>query len=230
MTERTHLQTLSDRLEEQASKAPPEVLERIKAAQAGIAESGLTPGLDVGEKAPDFSLPDATGRTVSLYERLRDGPVVLSFYRGEWCPYCNIELRALQEALPDIREQHGSLVAISPQSPGDADTVIKKQNLEFDVLSDADQDVIKQYRVQYRVPDAVQEISLNILKNDVSQRNADGTWNLPIPATFVIDTDAIVRARHVSTNYMTSRMEPSEIVKILMHVKGEGREPAGERR
>lgn len=218
MTERTRL---SERLEEQASKARPDVIERIKRAQAEVEEAAVAPGLEVGEKAPDFSLPDAKGRTVSLYERLRDGPVVLSFYRGEWCPYCNIELRALQEALPEIRQRHGSLVAVSPQAPDHSLSVTEKQNLEFDVLSDADQKAIEEYGVRYRVPEEVQQINLDIMKKDVSQQNADGTWNLPVPATYVIDTDGIVRARHVSTNYMTSRMEPSEIIEALERIAGE---------
>jgi peroxiredoxin len=207
--------TLRERLAAQAGKAPPEVIDRIKAAQAEVEESGIAPGLEVGDLAPEFSLPDATGRPVSLRERLADGPVVLSFYRGEWCPYCNIELRALQEVLPDLREEGASLVAISPQKPDDALTVSEKQRLEFDVLSDSDQTVIREYRVQYRVPAPVEEISLEVLKNDVSKRNADGTWNLPVPATFVVDQNGVITARHVSANYMTSRMEPSEIVEAV---------------
>lgn len=206
---------LNEQLARQAGKAPPEIIDKIKAAQAEVEESGVAPGLAVGDVAPDFSLSDATGRAVRLRERLSQGPVVLSFYRGEWCPYCNLELHALQEVLPDLREAGASLVAISPQTPDDALTATEKQGLEFDVLSDANQDVIREYRVHYPVPEAVQEISLEILKNDVSQRNADGTWNLPVPATFVIDTDGVIRASHVSTNYMASRMEPLEIIEAL---------------
>lgn len=206
---------LNEQLTGQAGKAPPEVLDKIKAAQSEVEESGVAPGLAVGDVAPDFSLPDATGRPVSLRERLSQGPVVLSFYRGEWCPYCNIELRALQGVLHDLRDEGASLVAISPQTPDDALTVAEKHGLEFDVLSDADQEVIMDYRVHYRVPETVQEISREVLRNDVSQRNANGTWNLPVPATFVIDTYGVIRERHVSTNYMTSRMEPSEIIEAL---------------
>lgn len=175
-------------------------------------------GLGVGEPAPDFTLPDATGRRVSLSERLKEGPVVLSFYRGEWCPYCNLELRALHEALPKFREYDANLIAISPQRPDDALTLSEKHGLEFDVLSDSRQQVIQAYRLQYSVPDAVQKISLEVLKNDVSKRNADGTWNLPLPATLVIDQEGVVRAMHVSGDYMTSRMEPSEIIAALKEV------------
>jgi peroxiredoxin len=215
--------SLREQLAAQAGKAPPEVIERIKAAQAEVEESGVATGVEVGDLAPDFALPDASGRTVSLNERLADGPVVLSFYRGEWCPYCNIELHALQEVLPELRELGASLVAISPQTPDDALTVSEKQGLEFDVLSDRDQSVIREYHVQYRVPPAVQEVSLEVLKNDVSERNADRTWNLPVPATFVIDQNGVIIARHVSANYMTSRMEPSEIVRAVRKSNEAGR-------
>lgn len=214
---------LNEQLAEQAGKAPPEVIEKIKAAQAEVEEAVVAPGLEIGDVAPDFTLPDATGQPVDLYEWLKQGPVVLSFYRGEWCPYCNIELRTLQELLPQIRELGASLIAISPQTPDEALTATEKQNLEYAVLSDADQEVIGKFRVRYLVPQTVQDISLNILNNDLTQRNADGSWNLPVPATFVIDTDTVIRARHVSTNYMTSRMEPSEIVEALEEIRNEER-------
>jgi peroxiredoxin len=216
--QRRKRRTLAEQLAEQASAAPPEVIESIKAAQAQVEESGVAAGLAVGEPAPDFTLPDATGRPVRLSERLKNGPVVLSFYRGEWCPYCNLEMRALREALPEFREYHANLIAISPQAPDDALTLSDKHGLEFDVLSDTRQQVIQEYRLQYRVPDAVQKISLEVMKNDVSKRNADGTWNLPLPATVVIDQEGVVRAIHVSGDYMTSRMEPSKIIAALKRI------------
>jgi len=227
MNRGTNPPKLNERLAEQAGKAPGGVIETIKAAQAEVEESSVAPGLEVGDVAPDFTLSDATGQSISLYERLKDGPVVLSFYRGEWCPYCNIELRALQELLSEIRELGASLIAISPQTPDDALTVTEKQDLEYAVLSDPAQEVISAFRVRYLVPETVQEISLNILNNDLTKRNADGTWNLPLPATFVIDPDGVIRARHVSANYMTSRMEPSEIIHALESIRSDGPDSEG---
>jgi peroxiredoxin len=228
MTRRINAPQLNERLEEQAAKAPPGVIDRIKAAQDEVTEAGTAPGLEIGDVAPNFVLPDATGKPVSLYERLEKGPVILSFYRGEWCPYCNLELKALQEILPDLRKQAASLIAVSPQTPDDAMTLSEKQNLEFDVVSDADQHVIRDYRVRYHVPDAVQEISLQVMKTDVSEKNADRSWNLPVPATFIIDTDRVIRAHHVSTHYMDSRMEPSEILEALEEIGAEGRDQGDE--
>lgn len=224
---KTNPPKLNEQLEAHAGNAPPEVIGRISAAQKEVEEAGVAPGLGVGDVAPNFVLPDATAKPVSLYDRLEEGPVVLSFYRGAWCPYCNLELNAIQEIMPNLREQAASLIAISPQTPDDAMTVKEKQNLDFDVLSDTDQHVIKEYRVQYRVPDAVQEISLDIMKNDVSEKNADGSWNLPVPATFVIDENRVIRARHVSTNYMTSRMEPSTILEALNEIETESSTEGG---
>ena len=107
---------------------------------------GAAPGLAVGEQASLFSLPDATGQMVELAARLEQGPVVLSFYRGEWCPFCNLELRALQAALPRLRARGASLIAISPQSPDHSLSITEKAGLTFDVLSDARQQVIRAYR------------------------------------------------------------------------------------
>src|ERR1700726_5235511 len=97
--------------------------------------------LQVGQKAPDFTLPNATGGEVSLSSLLEQGPVVLSFYRGEWCPFCNLELRALQAALPRLRARGASLIAISPQSPDHSLSITEKAGLTFDVLSDARQQI-----------------------------------------------------------------------------------------
>jgi peroxiredoxin len=193
---------------------PDEVTAVIEAANEGIERSGVAPGVAVGEPAPTFRLPSPTGAPVSLTSRLEQGPVVVSFYRGEWCPYCNTELRALQTALPRITALGACLIAISPQRPDDALSVTEKHQLAFDVLSDADQQVIRAYRLQYSFPSDLKDLYLKAFKNDISAENADGTWNLPIPATFVIDRAGVVRARHVAVDYRT-RMEPDEIIAAL---------------
>src|SRR6266542_3595305 len=108
-------------------------MDRIKSAIEEIAASGPAPGLSVGAKAPDFTLPDQLGRPVSLQERLATGPVVLAFYRGEWCPFCNTRLRALQEVLPEIKAKGASLLAISPQAPDHALSIAEKAGLAFEV-------------------------------------------------------------------------------------------------
>lgn len=140
--------------------------------------------------------------------------MVLSFCRGEWCPFCNLELKALQEILPEIQAAGASLVAISPQVPDNALSLTEKHGLKFEVLSDSTQKAIREYKLKFTVPQEVQEVYEGVFDLDVARQNADGSWDLPIPATFVLDRAWIVRARHVSMNYMT-RMEPEEIVKAL---------------
>ncbi|MGH9185476.1 MAG: peroxiredoxin-like family protein [Acidimicrobiales bacterium] len=171
------------------------------------------PGVPIGERAPDFVLPDANGGKVALRDRLAAGPVVVSFYRGAWCPYCNTELRALQGALDDITARGTSLVAISPQAPDASLPLVEQLELGFDVLSDLDQTVSRAYSLQFELAPALRA-TYPKLGMDLTQHNADGSWHLPVPATFVLDTDGIVRARHVDPNYL-ERMPVDDILTAL---------------
>jgi peroxiredoxin len=205
---------LQRQLEQIDAQIPEPVAERVTAAIAEVEASGAVPGLAVGDQAPEFSLPDALGRAISLRERLSAGPVVLVFYRGEWCPYCNTYLRALQAALPEITSRGASLVAVSPQSADHSLSLAEKAELGFDVLSDVDQAVIRAYKVQFTAPADLQDVHVNVFHVDLRDHNADRSWHLPVPATFVIDRAGVVRAAHISADYRT-RMEPSDIVAAL---------------
>lgn len=197
-----------------AARAQAPIAARIDAALDEVATSGAAPGLEVGDNAPVFVLPNAVGQAVDLRQRLESGPVVLSFYRGEWCPYCNLELRALQAALTRFKAYAASVIAISPQAPDHALSVAAKNALTFDVLSDTDQAVIRAYRLQFTIPADLKDLYLNTFHNDLTTQTADGSWALPIPATFVIDRGGIIRARHMSVNYRT-RMDPDDIEAAL---------------
>lgn len=205
---------LSTRLDAVTAQIPPEINERIDRALAEVSASGVAPGLAVGERAPGFTLPDALGKDVSLADRLDAGPVVLQFYRGDWCPYCNLHLRALQAALPEIRKRGASVVAISAQSPDHSLSLTAKAELEFDVLSDVDQRVIRDYRLQFTLPADLQSIHLNAFGVDLRAQNADGSWTLPVPATFVISTDGTIVAAGLDVDYR-ARLEPSAILDSL---------------
>jgi peroxiredoxin len=205
---------LTRQLAEFAAKIPDPVATRLRAASDETTASGVAPGLAVSERAPDFTLPNVLGEPVGLARRLAQGPVVLSFYRGEWCPFCNLELRALQAALPRFEAYGASLVAISPQTPDHSLSATEKNELSFDVLSDVHQEVIAAYRVQFTVPADLKDLHLEVFHNDLAIHTADGSWDLPIPATFVIDRSGIVRARYVSADY-TTRMDPAEIEAAL---------------
>jgi peroxiredoxin len=174
---------------------------------------GDVPGVEVGETAPAFALPGATGDTVDLHERLQHGPVVISFYRGAWCPYCNTELTQLQAALEAITDRGASLLAISPQAPDASLPLAERLELGFDVLSDLDQSVTKAYRLQFELAPALKAIYPK-LGMDLTRHNADGSWHLPVPGTFVLDRDGVVRARHVDPNYL-ERMPVDDILTAL---------------
>jgi peroxiredoxin len=208
------LARLSTQLDAVSDQVPAEIDARIAAAIAEVGASGTAPGLAVGDRAPGFRLPDATGKEVSLADRLDAGPVVLQFYRGDWCPYCNLHLRALQTALPEIRKRGASLIAISPQSPDHSLSLTEQAELEFDVLSDVDQHVIRDYRLQFTLPADLQSVHLNIFSLDLRAQNADGSWNLPVPATFVISPDGTIVTAGVQVDYRT-RLEPSVILESL---------------
>ncbi len=190
---------------------PAEVSRKIGDAMARLDANRIAPGLEIGEKAANFELPDMAGREVSLEERLNQGPVVLTFYRGAWCPVCNLQLLALQRALRDIRLLGASLIAVSPD---DSEPTPQDTQLEFDVLTDKDQGVIREYKLQYRVPPELHQIYTGVFDIDVSSYNADGSWNLPVPGTFVIDRAGIIRNRHVTADYL-KRMEPEDVIAAL---------------
>ena len=179
----------------------------------GLRTSGAVPGIEIGELAPEFVLPDATGTKVALRDLLAIGPVVVSFYRGAWCPYCNTELQALQGSLDAIKDRGASLVAISPQAPDASLSLVERLELGFDVLSDLEQSVSSAYGLQFELTPALQAIYPK-LGMDLTQHNADGSWHLPVPATFVLDSAGIVRARHVDPNYL-ERMPVDDILAAL---------------
>lgn len=194
-----------------AAAIPADIAAKLRAANQELAMSGSVPGLEVCEEAPGFELPDQLGRSVSLSGQLDLGPVVLVFYRGDWCPFCNLTLRALQNELDELHALGASLLAVSPQSPDHALSLTEKQELGFPVLSDRDQSTIAAYRLQYLVPSDLQVLYAENFGNDLREQNADGTWRLPVPATFVIDRGGVIRARFVDPDY-TKRMEPADVL------------------
>lgn len=212
--------SLTEELAEMAVKSgmPDEIATVIAQGNKEIADAGIAPGLAIGDTAPDFTLPDASGEPVTLSDRLADGAVVLSFYRGDWCPYCNTELRAQHAVMPQIRDLGATLIAISPQSPDHAAGLLDGEDLDFDVLSDKGQAVAAAYRVRFTLPAGVRDLYENTFKLDISKSNAGGEWDLPVPATFVIDRDGTVAARHVSTDYRT-RMDPADILAALRSLR-----------
>lgn len=207
-------QELDTRRANSAQKSPPE---RSAAFQRGVDQliaAGIADrAVKEGDIAPDFTLPNARGDQVSLYARLARGPVVLAFYRGGWCPYCNIQLRAYQAMLPELQSIGASLMAISPEPPDASLTTTEKNELEFDVLSDINSDAGRAYRLMFELSDELKTYYTN-MGNDLAKRNADGKWHLPIPATYVIDTSKRVILAYVDADYR-NRLEPADIITAL---------------
>ena len=175
------------------------------------------PGLHVGDEAPDFTLPNAFGKTVRLRDLLAEGAVVLTFYRGAWCPYCNLQLRGLQEALPAIEREGARLVAVTPQKPDKSREQVAKDGYAFEILSDLDDQVIKAYRLYFEVPSDLRDVYQRLLSLDLAEYNGGGRYVLPVPATFVIGRDWLVRAAYADVDYRM-RMEPAAIVAALKAV------------
>jgi peroxiredoxin len=200
--------------QEIAGQAPAELVDGFTSAAARLDALDFgSRAPQVGGEAPDFALPAGNGESVRLSALLRRGPVVLIFYRGEWCPYCNLQLRTFQAHLAEF-EQHGAqVVAVSPQKPDHSLSMMEKNELGFLVLSDVGGTVLERYGLKYEVDAEVRSL-LESVGNDVSVYNGAAGWALPAPATFLIDQRGDVRYAHVRGDW-TERAEPSEVLAIL---------------
>ncbi len=169
--------------------------------------------LRVGDIAPDFVLPDASGRDVRLSDLLGIGPVAVSFYRGAWCPYCNIELRALQEALDRFLDVGATLVAISPNLPDGSMTVVERHGLEFPVLSDVGNSIASEFGLVFRVQDDL-VAEYRDMGIDVGRSNGGTEWEIPLPATYVVDQDQTIVYAFVDADYR-KRAEPADVIAAI---------------
>jgi peroxiredoxin len=192
------------------AEAQAEIFRHIREQQ----QSNIAFGLKEGDKAPNFTLANPLGEHVTLYDELAKGPVVLIFYRGSWCPFCNIQLRAYQRFLPEIRKYGGRLIAVSPQSPDHSLSQKEKEELTFQVLSDPNGRVAGKYNILFELPDYLQNTYKNTLKRDLAEFNNTDRWVLPVPATYIIDKEGIIRFAHVDPDFM-KRMEPQDIIDQL---------------
>lgn len=196
------------------NKASPETIQTMAQATADLKASGIeNRALGVGDAAPAFSLPNAHGEEVRLSDLLGRGPVVVSLYRGGWCPYCNLELRALKEKLPEIEALGASLVAIAPEKPDKVAETGARHALEFEVLSDQGNRVSRQFGLVFSLPESIRAIYAGF-GTDLPAYNGDDRFELPLPATYVIRPDGEIAYAFVDADY-TRRMEPAEIVEVL---------------
>jgi peroxiredoxin len=169
--------------------------------------------IGVNDTAPDFALPNPAGKSIVLKDLLRSGPVVLTFYRGGWCPYCNIQLRAYQGALAQITALGGRLVAISPQLPDNSLDTASKNTLTFDVLSDVGNKVSRSYGLVYSLPEEIRSV-LRSNNKALPSINGDESWELPVPATYVVARDQRVALAYIEVDYR-KRPEPEALLTCL---------------
>ena len=197
-----------------AKHAPPEVIVTLGAELEKLATSQIAKrALAVGAVAPDFTLPDARGASVTLAKVLARGPAIVTFYRGGWCPFCDLQLRSYQSVLADIHARGAELIAISPQTPDYSLSDVEKKQLAFPVLSDIGNRVARMYGLVYKLSDVLQKLQTGF-GNPIPKFNGDESWELPMPGTFVLDRNGRVVLAHVDPNYMV-RLEPAAILDAL---------------
>jgi len=183
------------------------VTEELKSS--GIVERVLARGA----KAPEFTLPDADGKLVSSRDLLARGPLVISFFRGRWCPFCVAEAEALNRILAQIEQSGASLVAISPQDVRQNSFMRDQHKLGYPLLSDSGNGVARQFGLVYSLPQYQQELFQSVFIN-LPFIHSHPAWELPLPATYVLNSDGTVRWHWMSADY-TERAEPGEIVAVL---------------
>ncbi len=182
-----------------------------------IASNFLAKALKTGDTVANFILPDASGRLVSLYETLKQGPVILVFYRGGWCPYCNLELRAYQRLLPQIRDAGVQLMAISSQSPDASLSTQEKNALAYPVLSDGRNSAASSFGILFKLPPTLAALYKE-LGHDLPKLHSAGTWELPVPATYVISQNHTILHHDVDVDYR-KRMEPADALAVITALK-----------
>jgi peroxiredoxin len=202
---------LDARKAESMKKTPPERAAAAQKAIDDVTASGiLQRAMKKGDKAPDFELGNASGQKIKLSDYLKKGAVVLTWYRGGWCPYCNLSLNALQERLAEFKATGANLLALSPELPDKSMTTKEKQHLQFEVLSDINNTVARQYGVAYKLPESIKDG----YKKTLMTYNGNEGDELPLAATYIIDQSGMIRYVFVSADYR-ERAEPAELLNML---------------
>ncbi|MCA3260530.1 MAG: AhpC/TSA family protein [Telmatospirillum sp.] len=169
-----------------------------------------------GAAFPQLALPDQLGRPVDLGMLADERPLVIVFYRGGWCPYCNLELRAYQQKLAEIHAAGARLVAVTPETPDNALSTVEKNDLDFDVLSDVQGALADALGIRFRLSPEIEALYRKF-GHDLPTHNGDGEWSLPIPATYVVERGGRIAYVHVDPDYR-KRAEPAAVLAALAHL------------
>lgn len=197
-----------------SEQLPKEVLERVGIEIGKLSNSGiLDSALKVGEEAPEFDLGDSKGNTVHLESLLEEGPLTIAFIRGNWCPFCNIAFKHLQNIKEELRKARRNIIIISPQLPEKSAQLIAENNYDFEMLYDKENKVAKRFGVAFKLSEGLKDLYQNVFEIPMVEFNGNEDWELPIPATFVIDKDKIITYASINPNWM-ERAEPSEYLDV----------------
>ena len=195
-------------------KMPAEVLDLMARTTAELKDTGIeNRALGTGDRMPDFTLPNQHGEMLRFADFLADSPVVLNIYRGGWCPYCNFEMKALADLLPEIKAAGARLVGMAPEDPDHALDTANRHEIDIEILSDTGNAVSEQMGLVFSLAEELRPIYLGA-GLDIPAYNGDDSFRLPVPATYIVGTDGIIKADFVNADY-TRRMEPAEIVAVL---------------
>ena len=194
---------------------PKEISEKVTTMENEHAASfDISKAAKAGDKLPDFKIKDAFGEEVSRDKLLAKGNIVLSFYRGEWCPYCNLELRALQKIVPELAAKGTTLVAISPELPDQAFVTSQKNELTFPVLSDLGNGLARQLGIIFKQPDTIKDVLGFWGGLDWKAHCGDESYEVPVPATILIDKTGTIRNTFIDPHW-TKRLEPATVLKWI---------------
>ena len=186
----------------------------MKGATKKLADSDIVANAPkLGDKLANFTLSNQNNQEQLLSSLLTNGPVVITLYRGGWCPYCNLELKAYQAILPEIKAAGATLVAITPELPDMSLTTTEKNELGFEVLSDVNSEWARAQGLVFSLPDELRPI-YDRFKIDLEKYNGSGQFDLPLAATYVVAQDGTIAGAFVDADY-TKRQEPSEVLKVL---------------
>ena len=188
--------------------APPETSKLLKDTATDFAASFKSDAtIKVGDTIPQFRMSNAVGEEVDSADLLAQSPLLITFYRGEWCPFCNLALAAMQKHVDQFKAKGVTLVAITPELPSQSLTTSEKHSLKFPVLSDVGNKFAKQLGILFPQPDSLRPL-FDSFGHDLKTRNGDDSFEVPVPATFLVDQKGVVRNAYIETDW-AKRLEPS---------------------
>lgn len=207
-------QSLESQLAEKRNRKRPEAVSNVMdKATAELKKNGLKKAIVRGKKAPDFTLESFKAGTFSLKDALKNGPVVVTFYRGGWCPYCNLQLRAYEERIADFKKAGATIIAISPEKPENAKATADANKVSFDLLFDEGNRVARRYGLVFKIGPELKEVYSGF-GIDLERSQGNDKWELPLAATYVIGQDGLVLYSFVEADY-TRRAEPQILIDLL---------------